>query len=248
MSTNKKFFTSGFYEKYWGWEFEESEAKETAGRALELLGAKKGHILDWCGGWGRLGIHFARKGLQVTILDFHARYLEQARANFEKEGLQLETVCADCRKTPGNIQADFGACLFNTVGFFDDNEQLKAFESLYKALKPGAGLIVDCMNLLCIAADFHYRIESRKDDGTLYQQSNRFDFAGSKLVSDFHITNRKGKITAEKSFEQRLFTPKELVELVQKAGFQVDHLFGNFYRQAIGFDSHKIVLLAKKPR
>jgi len=50
----KDFFRSGFYEKYWGWKFTEDDSEQLAQNSLKLLGASKGHILDWCGGWGRV--------------------------------------------------------------------------------------------------------------------------------------------------------------------------------------------------
>jgi hypothetical protein len=47
----KDFFDSGFYEAYWGWQMN-PETDETFD-ILHLLNAKDGHILDWCGGWGK---------------------------------------------------------------------------------------------------------------------------------------------------------------------------------------------------
>ncbi len=131
----KDFFTSGFYETYWGWNFTDEDARKLAEDSLKILNASEGHILDWLGGWGRVSVHFARKGFEVTILDFVPEYLDKAKEIFGKENLKVNLVLADCRKTPSNIQADYATCLFNSVGFFNDTEQIRAFKSLYRALK-----------------------------------------------------------------------------------------------------------------
>ena len=111
----KDFFESGFYETYWGWKFKEDDSKKLAEDSLRLLGASHGQILDWCGGWGRVSIHFAKRGFKVTILDFVEEYLERAKKTFRKERLDVDTILADCRNTPSSIQADYATCFFNSV-------------------------------------------------------------------------------------------------------------------------------------
>ncbi len=240
----KDYFQSGFYENYYGWRFTEDESRREADQILELLNAKEGHILDWCGGWGRHSLYFAKKGFQVTILDYIRKYLDLAKKRFNENGLLVSTIESDCRDTPSKVQADFGTCLLNSIGLLKKSEQLKAFISLNNALKPGAKIIIDCMNLLAIK-QFIKTTERSGKDGSIYRSYKRFDFRENVEYMVFEIIKPNGEIQ-RKEFTQMHFTPYDLSELVEKAGFQIDDIFGNFEGDPISFDSTKIILIAQK--
>ena len=240
------FFISGFYERYWGWKFTEDDARKLAEDCIRLLDASKGHILDWCGGWGRVSIHFARKGFEVTILDFVPEYLNRAKEIFEKDNLKVDLVLADCRKTPSNIQADYMTCLFNSVGFFNDQEQIRAFRSLYGALKPKSKAIVDCMNLFYLVNWIKPTNETEREDGYIFRQKNDFDSSTNVLHSLFEIINEKGEIEEGKEFYQRLYTPMDLKNILELSGFKVDVMYGNYDMEKISFDTPKIVAVITK--
>lgn len=240
------YFKSGFYEAYWGWQLEEEDPKELAKNALEMLGAKHGHILDWCGGWGRVSIHFAKQGFHVTILDLVPEYLEKAKDSFHRWGLEVKTVFADCRETPHYIQADYATVFFNTVGFFDDNEQVRAFKSLHKALKPGAKVLLDCMNLFFLADKLNPEYDTPRQDGYLFRQNNRFDFDTNTLHSLFQIIDQDGKVDDEKVFQQRLYTPMDIKRLMELAGFKVEDMFSGYNFLPVAFDQPKLIVLAEK--
>lgn len=242
----KKYFESGFYEKYWGWKIEKDNSESLAESALKLLNAKSGHILDWCGGWGRVSIYFARKGYKVTILDFIDDYLKKAKEKFNKEGLEVNTVLADCRNTPPEIQADYATCFFNSIGFFDDNEQIKAFKSLYNALKPDGKIMIDCMNLFFLTNWIKPINETIREDGYTFRQKNDFNYLTNTMHSYFEVENEKGKIEAREEFYQRLFTPMDLKNLIELAGFKVINIYGNYNGEVISFASSKIIVIAAK--
>ena len=240
----KDFFESGFYEDYYGWHFTEEDSKREAEQVLKLLGAKQGHILDWCGGWGRHAICFAEKGFQVTMLDFIGRYLKLAEKRFRERGLKLSTIQADCRDTPSKIQADFATCLFNSIGFLKRPEQLAAFKSLYGAMKPGGKIIVDCMNLFAIP-QFVKTTERTRENGYVFRSHKRFDFRENIEHMVFEIISPTGQVR-KKEFAQMHYSPHDLADLLTKAGFKVDNIYGSFEGNPISFESSKIVLVAHK--
>jgi len=55
----KAFFEDGFCEEYWGPGLTEEASGQEAEQVVRLLGADRGHILDWRGGRRRHAIHFA---------------------------------------------------------------------------------------------------------------------------------------------------------------------------------------------
>ena len=242
----KNFFDSGFYEEYWPDSDSETSVKELAKKVLSLLGAKSGRILDWRGGHGRYAIWFARAGLKVTLLDFIRPYLDKARERFKKNVLPIEIIEADSRDTPKNIQADFAVCLNNSVGFMSEDDEINAFQSLYDALRPGAKLLVDCMNLFFLAKPIAKEIqEPQREDGYIRKSVGHFDFRTNIWHKTFELSKPDGSVV-KKKFNQIIYTPQHLSVILEKAGFTIEHIYGDFNGAPVAFDSVKIVLLAKK--
>lgn len=239
------FFKSGFYERFWGWQLNERDSKEIADKSIILLQTEKGHILDWCGGWGRVSRHLAQKGFRITILDFIEKYLDMAKTQFPVDA-NLTTVLADCRNTPADIQADYALCTFNSVGFLPDQEQLKAFSSLFGALKKKAKVIIDCMNQHFIAKYFKPIIEENRPDGFSHIQKSRFDENNGILESEFILRDETGATTESKVLQQRLYTPAELKAMLQSVGFSVTTMYGDFDGNDLSFDLPHIVVIAEK--
>jgi ubiquinone/menaquinone biosynthesis C-methylase UbiE len=240
------FFESGFYEQFWGWEFEEHEAKYIAEKSVELPGITSGHILDWCGGWGRISIHLAEKGFKITILDFVQDYLEKAGKMFAEKSLPLHTVNADCRFTPQEIQADHAICTFNSVGFLGEKDQIQAFQSLNNALKNNGKIIIDCINQSFLTRHFMPAAEKTRPDGIKCVQHNRFAPQTGLLHSDFRLIDTNGKTKAARSFVQRIYTPRELKNLLEQSGFQVNGMFGSFEAKDLSSDLPQIIAVAEK--
>ena len=243
----KGFFESGFYEKYWGWKYTADETRQLAEDALKLLGAQSGHILDWCGGWGRVSIYFAQKGLKVTILDFMVEYLKRAEEIFDQNKLDVTLVPADCRVTPSWIQADYAACTFCSIGFYNDREQIDAFRSLYGALKYGGKFIVDCMNRDYMARLLKPVGEEKRRDGYIFRQNNDFDKTDGILHSSMEIRDAKGALEAEHEFHQRIYRPEELRALLVSSGFRVDEIYGDYSGNPVSDKIPQIVAVASKP-
>ena len=237
------FFQCGFCDSYWPTtKVPEAAAGESA-QALALLGARSGHILDWRGGWGSHSLYFAKQGFRVTLLDFCERYIEMAKETFAKAEVEFTPVLADCRETPSEIQADFAVCMGNSVGFLPEEEEIKAFASLRAALRPGAKVLLDCMNLFFLRDTLLKGRNDTSTDGTIRRASQDFDFETNTTHSVFEMTDPAGNVTREK-FTQTLYTPCSLAQLVTKAGFEGERICGDYEGNPISFTSRKIVLLA----
>lgn len=242
----RDFFASGFYEQYWPEARDPESVKAHAAQVLSVLDASKGHILDWRGGHGRYAIWFARAGLQVTLLDFMREYLDEAKALFDKAGFPVRLIEADSRETPKDIQADFAVCLGNSVGFMTEEEEIKAFTSLNAALRPGARLLLDCMSLFFLLEPIAKGMtESLGEDGCLRRSEGRFDFATNVWHKTFELVKPDGT-SVRKEFSQTIYTPQQLVNVLNQAGFTTENIFGDFEGKPLSFESRKIVVLARK--
>jgi SAM-dependent methyltransferase len=240
------FFASGFYEEYWPEAGDPESAKAQAAQVLSLLNASDGHILDWRGGHGRYAIWFARKGLQVTLLDFMGEYLEVAKTLFDEAGLPVRLIEVDSRHTPPDVQADFAVCLNNSVGFMSEEEEIKAFASLNAALRPGARLLLDCMNLFFLMKPIAEGLTENQVKGDRIRRSKgRFDFKTNVWHKTFQLERPDGT-SVQKEFNQTIYTPQQLVNMLRRAGFTTEKLFGDLDENPVSFESEKIILVARK--
>jgi hypothetical protein len=236
------FHQNGFAELFWPQT--EDKSRHQAEQSVKLLGAHSGHFLDWRGGWGRISMALVDLGFSVTLLDFCPKFIENAKVESIKRNINLRTILADSRETPSEIQADYAICAGNSVGFLEPNEEIKAFASLNKCLKPTAKVLVDCINLLYIAKELTKETDSTDAEGNIRKSIHSLDMRTNVNHSKFEILLKNGTILSE-DFYQTLYTPKDLSDLLESAGFNVLNMFGSLNGDKLSADSRKIYLVAK---
>jgi len=127
-----------------------------------------------------------------------------------------------------------------------EEEEVKAFLSLNKALRPGARLLLDCMNLFFLMKPITGGGgEIQREDGCVRRSEGRFDFKTNVWHKTFELIKPDGT-SVRKEFNQTIYTPQQLGSMVKQAGFIAENIFGDFHGSPVSFDSRKIVLVAKK--
>lgn len=222
--------------------------KEVDG-VIKMLGMRPGaHVLDWCGGWGRHAIPLAKRGFNVTVLDFSKEYLDRGRVEAENEGVSLEWIHADFRETPKEIQADYAVNLFTAgIGYLGEENDIRALQSLRGALKPGARILIDTMNLFWITRNFLPSAWHESEDGTKwYLERRRFDF----LTNHVHTTSMYCDRTTgeEMNCEHglRVYSPTELIRVLECAGFDSPELYGGFDGSDFSLTSKRVIVAAER--
>jgi len=244
-----RFFDSGFYMRGWGFRIDLERTIQEVEGVLNLLKPEPGsHIIDWCGGWGRHAIELAKRGFEVTLLDFCMPHIEEARRRAWGTGVaeRMRFVHADFKRTPSSLQADYAINLFTSgLGYLREHDDLKALQSLHRALKPGAKIIIDTMNLFWLARNYQPRGWYQTENGERRLLSEReFDFITGRNLSTDTLYD-KGAIE-ECSLSHRIFSPAELARLLSQAKFKPLSLYGDFDGQEFGFDSRRIIMIAEK--
>ena len=112
--------------------------------------------------------------------------------------------------------------------------------------KAGARLLVDCMNLFFLAEPIAKALqEPLPDDGCIRSAQGHFDFATNVWHKSFSLITPDGA-ELSKAFNQTMYTPEQLVSLLEQAGFAIKGVFGDFAGKPVSFDSPKIVVVATK--
>ena len=113
---------------------------------LELNGSEK--ILDLACGFGRHSLEFARRGFVVTGVDITPAYIEYATEQAKKENLNARFICSDIREVTFDNEFDVVLNMADgAIGYLEnDEENLKVFAVVSKALKSGGKHFMDIMN------------------------------------------------------------------------------------------------------
>ena len=99
------------------------------------------HALAIADGEGRNGVFLAKQGLKVLSVDFSPVALAKARRLAAREGVELETECADlARWAWGRARFDVIAGIF--IQFADAPLRARLFQSMRGALKPGGVIFI----------------------------------------------------------------------------------------------------------
>ena len=115
-------------------------------RTLGLTGKER--ILDLACGFGRHSLAFARRGYSVTGVDITPAYIEDARKSASSESLKADFFCSDIRDVASENEFDVVLNLGDgAIGYLENEEEnLKIFDVISRALKPGGKHFMDICN------------------------------------------------------------------------------------------------------
>lgn len=210
----------------------------------ELGLAPGSRVLDVGCGTGRHTVPLARYGITMTGLDLSEGMLAQAKAYAEKEQVRIEWIQADATNFQLPQQFDHAISLcegsFGLLGADDDpcRRDLAILRNIYNCLEPGAKFLLTVLN--------GYK---------KVREHSAEDVKNGVFDPVYLITYEKMKVeesgkTVEMTFREKGFTPCELHHLLNRAGFNVIHLWGGtagaWHKGQLDPDEYEIMVLAEK--
>jgi SAM-dependent methyltransferase len=100
-------------------------------------------VLDLACGHGRIANRLAQRGARVTGLDATAMFLDIARADAERSGLEIDYVLGDMRQLPWVERFDVVISWFTSYGYFDDDQNRLVLDQVRRCLRPGGRLMLE---------------------------------------------------------------------------------------------------------
>ncbi|MFW5952579.1 MAG: class I SAM-dependent methyltransferase [Candidatus Natronoplasma sp.] len=243
------FEDESFWEEFKQILFSEERIKKTpyqVDRFVDLLDLKKGNkILDQCCGIGRHSLELARRGYEVTGVDITRKYLEEAREEARKEKLDVEFIKADIREFKRD---DFyNACInfYTSFGYSpSEDENIKVIENVYSSLKPEGGFLLDVMGKEVLDKIYTDEDLWRIDEGYfLEERMIKEDI--NMLESSWKLIGDDGEVK-EHRFMYKLYTEKELKNLLKDVGFKEVETYGNLDGDRYDEDASRLIVLAQK--
>ncbi|MCY3019745.1 MAG: ATP phosphoribosyltransferase regulatory subunit [Planctomycetota bacterium] len=191
---------------------------------LNVTDGRLCRILDVPCGIGRHSIPLARRGHRVRAIDRSADFLAIARARAKQAGVGelIEFQRGDLRwLNAGLADCDHALILYNSLGFYADEDDLATLKAVSRVLRPGGGLIVQMHNRDWILA--HYQpLRWRRAGVTVLLERSTFEPMSSRSSSEYVYCADGGQAPADArplTAQFRLYSAHELVRLFCEAGF-----------------------------
>lgn len=149
---------------------------------IKMLGLSgKERILDLGCGYGRHSLSFARRGYSVVGVDITIEFIDNAEANAKKESLNAEFIHSDIRDIVFRDEFDVVLNLADgVIGYLEnDEENLKIFDAIAKALKPDGKHFMDIGNAEHAEAFFPKRSWAVGENEFSFSQ---FEWESDKII------------------------------------------------------------------
>ena len=185
----------------------------------------RARVLDVPCGAGRLALEIAAWGHDVTAVDQSAELIKAARREAVERGLDVDFRQRDMRCLPQDGSYDGAVCFWNSFGYFDDAGNLEFLSSVSRSLKPGGRLALDTPLMETLLPDTvqEPRVWERAND-LLALEERAYDHESGRLESTWTFIRDGQREVREMSM--RLYTYRELVTMLERAGFGLHQAYG----------------------
>lgn len=211
---------------------------------LKLKGDER--ILDLACGYGRHSLSFARRGYEVVGVDITKAYVEDARAEARKAGLQAQFICADIRQTHFENEFDVVLNLADgAIGYLEnDSENLRIFDIIATALKKGGKSFIDIQS--GDYADAHFP-QKLWDAGSETLTLSNFEWDRKTRIMlygqvDFPYGEILQKPDMQYGNPTRLYTCDEIKKMMQERGMEVVAAYQDYEGREAGEDGIQLMV------
>ncbi len=249
----EKWFSSEYYLKL----YRHREEKDTR-TFVNLIqrnidSSTKATLLDVCCGSGRHSIEFAKRGYDVTGIDYSPFMINKAklalRSNKEV-GLKIKFLIMDMRNFNFESSFDIIVNIFSSFGYFtNDEENFSLFSNVNASLKKNGYFIFDFLNRYYV---IKYLVPLTKTviDGKIILQKRRIE--NNFVFKDIYICqgNRTQDCLRRKpDFMERikLYGFTEIRSEFKKNNFEIIETFGDYLGNKYNeLNSKRLIIFAKK--
>lgn len=199
--------------------------------AMSLSGSEK--VLDLACGFGRHSIAFAERGFYVVGVDITPAFVEDALKTAVEQNLPATFICADIRDIQFKEEFDVVLNMADgAIGYLeDDHENLRVFDRISEALKPGGKHFMDICNRAHAEAYFpkrHWEIGENSISLASFDwdsEKKRMLYGGLEIPFEKTV-HPVGQINMNSSI--RLYNKKEIQEILARRNMKIINTFSDF--------------------
>ncbi len=214
------------------------DAREQVSLIIDSLKPAKGSsILDLGCGEGRYTVFFKDRGYRVLGLDLSEKLINCGKKKYPR----LNLVKGDMRAIPGRF--DLILSLFTSFGYFeDDNENQQVVCSVYRSLNPGGVFWLDFLNPQYIKNNLVAESFTRISPRIMVQEKRKIK--DGRIIKDIFFEEKGLKKHYRESV--RLYTRRELEEILERSGFRLAGCFGSYRGEEWHQDSERTIVYGRK--
>ncbi len=242
------------------YDHEQKEFRKDIQFYLEFAKKCGGEVLELACGTGRVLVPLAKKGLIMTGIDASEEMLNIARGKIaadEQLKQRITLINGDMRDF--SLEREFSMIFIAFRSFqclLTKDEQIACLKAVHRHLSDNALFILD---LFAPRHDYLAQRHRTIDLGTFYDEENcvyvsrraedKYDLAGQTLHEDrfYEWIDKSGTVHVQKwSFDLSYLFRYETELLLEKCGFVVENVCGDFDGSPYNYHSGEQIFLAKK--
>ena len=206
-------------------------------------------VLDLCCGTGRMTLELARRGYDMTGVDYSTEMLGIARDASEESGHDVLLLCQDMRDFELYGTVDATVCCLDSINHLENEDELdKCFSLVHNYLIPDGVFIFDVNAKHKFENYYGNNTYVMEENGVFCVWENEYD--EKEQVCDFYITlfeEIKGNkyVRHEESQSERMFTLNVIKKSLEKCKFEFIGAYSDFEFTPGDDDSERIYIVAK---
>jgi len=231
---------SNIYYKYYDILYDAKDYVKEVNCILDIAGQYQqdiSKVLEIGCGTGNHTLELAKNDFEITAIDIEQeifQYAEKKISELESKNVKLQL----CRiEDLDEVGFDLALAMFNVVTYIKDQNDLSSFfEAVFNRLEDGGVFIFDCWNGVACMIDPPEELKQTTKTTqefdivcNLTNKTDRFS-QNTELVYDLKLIDKTGDTVDDYtfSFDQTLWTPKELEYHLTKVGFEIISCSQNF--------------------
>ncbi len=233
---------------------QKSKEIEALGRIFSEAGVNAGsRVLDLCCGSGGHALNLAKKGFNVTGVDFSAIAIKCAEELAEKIEVKnrVDFLVGDAREISKLLERkNFDAIISmgTSIGYYDDDTDKSIVKQLNKLASSNCVLIMDVGNRDYIMKHFQ-PLNIVSFDDCEFHDYRSLNFQESRCHNNWEFYKKDGvdlKHIVTVSLYSRLYSLHELISLFENTGWKYSRSYGNFDLEPVTTDTPRIIIVGKK--
>lgn len=233
-----------WFEEWFGEEYlrlyphrDDSDAQRAVDLISRTVGLKSGwRVLDVACGAGRHARAFEALGARCFGLDLSAPLLRLAR-----QVTNAPLIRADMRQLPIRPSSmHLTVNLFTSFGYFDrDAEHMTALEEMIGTVRSAGWFVIDFLNPAAV--------RNRLVPEETVERSGQTMRITRSVSADGRYVCKSIRAPAGRQYMERvrLFEPGQISTMLQQAGVQVRHSFGDYDGSPLGRETPRTILLGQ---
>lgn len=212
---------------------------------IDVLGLKnKDKVLDLCCGQGRHAISLAKKGFNVTGVDYSGYLLEVAKERAQGEKVKVNFIRRDVRNLNLKNSFDVVLNLFTSFGYGSDKDNERIIKNVAAALKPGGYFLLDIPNVVWILRNYKEDIWRKTKSGTSHEE-NEFDVENFVNITKSTLLLKNGRKMKAPTHVRHYCFP-EIKRLLADRGLATKKVWGSYGKDKLSDKTKRLIILSKK--